>query len=136
MQKGNPMQLGWNLSRMKEIVLSLLALLWGVLFLFPGDVLSQASRLELTRAYAGDNSWGILLIIVGIVLLFAPRHHHLIFRRVAHALLWLFWLGIGLLVMWRGLENGWQPTDLLLSSPYIAIAIVHGVFYMNLVEVR
>lgn len=130
------MQLGWNLSRMKEIVLSFLALLWGVLFLFPGDILSQASRLELTRAYAGDNTWGVLLITVGIVLLIAPRHHHLIFRRAAHALLWLFWLAIGLLVLWRGAENGWQPTDLLLSTPYIAIGFVHGVFYMNLVDVR
>lgn len=130
------MQNGWTFSELKEIVLALLALIWGILFLFPDEILSQASRINLLSYYAGDHTWGTLLILSGLILLLSHRYPHFYLQCLAHIFLWLFWLAIGLLVTVRGAENGWQATDLLLSTPYIAIAFTHGIFYMRLVYVR
>lgn len=126
----------WTLTEMKEIILSLLALLWGVLFLFPEDTLSRASRVDLMRIYAGDVTWGLLLIVVSLFLLLSPRHRHQRLRRAAHAFFWLFWLAISLLVLVRTAAGGVSLIDILLMSPYLALAFIHASFYARLVYVK
>lgn len=130
------MRYQWTLSEMKEIVLSFLALLWGVLFLLPGETLNQASRIDLMAHYAGDNTWGILLVAVSLFLLFSPRSVYLLFRRIAHGFLFLFWLAIFCLVFYRTIENGLQVTDIHVTSVYVTIAFIHAAFYARTVYLK
>lgn len=126
----------WTLSELKEIVLSLLAVLWGVVFLLPGDTLGTASRIDLMATYAGDVTWGILLVIGGLFLLFSPRTRHLHIRRWIHAFFWIFWAAITILVVVRSVANGFTTSDVLISSPFLTIALIHAAFYLRLVYVK
>lgn len=130
------MRYRWTLSEMKEIILSFLALLWGVLFLLPGETLSQASRIDLMSLYAGDNTWGIFLVVSSLFLLFSPRSDHLLFRRIAHAFLFLFWLAMFCIVFFRLVEDGIKVTDIHVSSVYVAIAFIHAAFYARTVYLK
>lgn len=137
LQKGTlSMHKRWTLTEMKEIVLSFLALLWGVLFLFPGETLASASRIDLMEVYAGDVVWGSLLIGGSLFLLFSSRQRFYRLRRAVHVFFWLFWLAMGSLVLYRSVLNGLAITDILISSPYFAIALVHASFYIRLVYVK
>lgn len=126
----------WTLSELKETILALLALTWGIAFLIPGETLSRASRIDLLRFYAGDLTWAFLLIFFSIFLLFSPRHRLLWLRRSAHFFFWIFWIGISLIVIVRSFSNGFTANDALLCSPFIALAFLHAIFYMRLVYVK
>lgn len=122
----------WTLSDIKEAILAILALIWGVLFLFPDDTLGSASRLDLLRTYAGDITWGTLLVLGSCFLLFTPRSRYFKLRRWIHLGFWWFWLGITLLVAIRSLANGWSVTDGLFVSTFATFAFLHAAFYLRL----
>lgn len=123
----------WTLSELKEVVLSLLALLWAILLMFPGEILSRGSEFDLLAIYAGDAIWASFLLIASLFLLFAPRNRYRVIRRAAHAFFWLFWLAISILVLVRVSGNGFSISDILICSPFVTIAFIHAAFYVRLV---
>lgn len=125
----------WTLSEIKEIIMAFLSLCWGILFLFPEDTLGQASRIDLLRVYATDVYWGIFLILSGIFLIFFPRNRYFYVRRWIHMLLWLFWLGMTILVAVRTSGNGLSVSDGLFISMFLTVAFLHAAFYLRLAAV-
>lgn len=126
----------WTLSEMKEILLALLAMVWGIGFLFPGNVLSPGSRLTLLSLYASDWVWGVLLITTSSLVLFLPRTRWLHYRKNLHLFFWLFWFGITVLTIVRSSANGLGITDVLIASPFLTIALLHVTLYARLASVE
>lgn len=124
----------WTTSEMKEIILALLALIWGILLLFPGNVLTGSPTAEYYALYSNDWLWGILLIIFSAYILFGPRKRWFHFRKYIHLYFWFFWLGIAVLTIVRSSANGVGVTDILIISPFVAIALVHATLYARLVS--
>lgn len=126
----------WTLTELKEIILSILALFWGAVFLLPGEILSQASRVDLLRIYAGDATWGVLLLTGSLFLLFSPRDRYFKARKYTHAFFWVFWVGISTLLIARSVANGFNEVDALICSPFITLAFLHAAFYVRLTYVK
>lgn len=126
------MKIEWTTSELKEALLVWLALIWGMVLLFPGDSFSSPSRVNLMSHYAPDTVWGVLLISVSIPMLVVNKTRFYRFRRFAHIFYWIFWLGITCLAVYSSSADGIQPTDLLICLPFLAIALLHAVIYAGL----
>lgn len=122
----------WTLSEIKEIILAFLSLCWGVLFLFPEDTLGRASRIDLLSIYAGDTTWGIILLVGSCFLLFFPRAKFFRVRQGFHLIFWLFWLGIAILTAIASARNGFNVSDGMFVSTFLTIALLHAAFYFRL----
>src|SRR6188768_3806259 len=96
----------WTLTDIIEAILALRSLAWGILFLFPEDTLGRGSQLTFLKTYANDTVWGIVLVVGSCFLIFFPRTHFFVLRRITHLVFWLFWLGITLLIYLNSLPRG------------------------------
>jgi hypothetical protein len=114
------------------MVLTWLAILWGIILLFPGNTFAPPSQVGALGFYAEDWVWGSLLLLVSFPLFFLRRPKYRYIHQAAHAFYWIFWLGISVLVMARFTANGIQPTDFLITSAFVAIALIHGIIYIRL----
>jgi hypothetical protein len=121
---------------MKEAVLACLALLWGVLFILPGNSIGITSRFNLLSFYAEDWVWGILLCAGSLFILIFPRSKYLQIRRWIHFFFWAFWLGISILVLVRSSVNGLGITDILISSLPFTLAFLHATLYARLAQTK
>lgn len=126
-----------TLSEMMELVLAFTALVWGILFLLPGNVFNPSSNIGLLSIYAQDWVYGILLVLCSLFLIIFPRGEYFSLRRGVHFTLWLFWAGITTVILVRFYRadtvsiGGW----LFLSFP-VAFAFLHALLYARLVKVR
>ncbi len=126
------MKIEWTTSELKETILVLLAVLWGTILLLPGNTFSEPSEMDFMSHYAPDHVWGISLILVCGPLLFVNRYKHPKYRSFVHAYLWIFWLGISALAVYRSRYDGLTPTDFLLVIPFLTLALLHAVIYVGL----
>lgn len=126
------MKIAWTTSEMKEKVLTIYALVWAVILLLPGNSFANPSRIDVLSVYAPDTVWGILLLFVTFPMFRRDVAAHGRYRKFAHAFYWVFWSGIFLLAVFRSAANGFHSTDLLISLPFLAIAILHAVIYAGL----
>jgi hypothetical protein len=128
----NAMKVSWTTSELKEMVLTFLSLLWGMVLVLPGNTFFPPNRVDYLGLYAEDWVWGTLMLLVTVPFLFINKRRSRLYRRFFHAFHWCFWAGIGLLVIVRGWVNGFDEVDLLLCSPFFALALLHGVMYIGL----
>lgn len=128
------MKIEWTTSELKETLLIIQAMLWGSILLLPGDLFAIPSRIDLMSKYAPDYVWGTLLLLICTPALFVNRYRHRLYRRVVHAFLWTFWLGIAALSIYRSLTspNGFSIPVLLITIPFVTIAFMHGIIYAGL----
>lgn len=126
------MKVEWTTSELKETLLIVSALLWAIILLFPGDTFSIPSRVDLMSHYAPDHVWGILILIVCGPFFFINRYKHLRYRSFVHAFLWILWIGIMALAIYRSSVNGIQPTDLLIAIPFATLGLMHAIIYVGL----
>lgn len=123
----------WTTSEIKETLLVLQAVIWASILLLPGNVFASQSRIDFMSKYAPDHIWGALLIVVCGPFLFLNRYRFRLYRKVVHAFLWTFWLGICALSLWRSISySGARPTDLLIVLPFLTIALLHAINYAGL----
>lgn len=125
----------WTSSELKELILGALAFLWGVLLLLPGNSLLPYGGYDLYRFYADDWLWGSYLVIAGLIILCTAMNGYIRLRKLIHASLWMFWLGIAFLVFIRTQTNGISATDILLVLPFVALAFLHAAVYTRLAVV-
>lgn len=121
----------WTISQLHETILTLLALLWGVLLVLPGNTFAAPSGIATLFLFAQDWVWGVLLIAVSLPFLFVNKYRHLTVRRLVHAFYWVFWSGLSFLAYVRVAANGIQALDLILPSLLITFALFHAVFYIG-----
>lgn len=128
------MRISWTTSELKENVLTLLALLWGILLILPGNTFADPSGLSNSLGvYARDWVWGLLVLLVTVPFMLLPKNRHIGFRKFAHAFYWVFWSGIFFLAIFRSVvSNGLQSYDLLIPSVFLTIALLHAIFYVGL----
>lgn len=126
------MKVAWTTSELKETILVMSALVWAFILVLPGDTFSSPSRVDFMSRYAPDHVWGISLFLICFPLMVVNRYKYPKYRSFVHASLWIFWLGITTLVMYRSSANGIDPTDLLIAIPFITLALMHAVIYIGL----
>lgn len=126
------MYLKWTSSELKETILGMLALLWGILLLFPENSLLPYGGLRMYKFYTQDWLWGIYLILSGLFIILTATDGYTRVRKIIHASLWTFWLGISLLVIARTYRGGITETDILIALPFVAIAFLHAAVYTRL----
>lgn len=122
----------WTSSELRETILVVQALIWGSILLLPGDTFSVSSRIDFLSQYAPDHVWGALLLFCCFPFLLFNRYRYRAYRKFVHVFLWVFWLGIAAIAIWRSSYNGFAPTDFLIVIPFITIAFQHGVIYSGL----
>lgn len=121
----------WTILEIIELILAINKMLWGAIFLLPGNVFSQGTY-ELHAIYAQDWLWGIFLLVISSLTVFGPPSLHIVHSKHLHFLSWAFWLGIIILLSSRLFANGISATDFLLISPYTVIALLHATLYARL----
>lgn len=121
----------WTTSQLHEAILTILALLWGVLLILPGNTFASPTGLTTLFLFAQDWVWGVLLIAVSLPFLFVNKYRHLAIRRMVHAFYWVFWSGLSFLAYVRVAANGLEALDLILPSLLITLALFHAVFYIS-----
>lgn len=126
------MKIKWTSSELKELILGALAFFWGVLLLFPGNAILPYGGQDLYRFYADDWLWGMYLIVCGLVIILTATNGFLKVRKAIHATLWMFWLGIAAIILFRTYKNGVSATDILILLPFVAIAFLHAAIYTRL----
>lgn len=122
----------WSISDLKENILALNGILWGVLLCLPGNSFASPSRVDLMSQYAQDWIWGVMFLLGGLITLVLPKHRIIGLRANVHALFWVVWLSIVGLIMSRSFTNGWQVVDFLITSPFVTLAFLHGAIYLRL----
>lgn len=122
----------WTSSELKELILGMLAFLWGILLFFPENSLVPYGGSDLYRFYANDWLWGIYLATSGLIILLTVSNGYRRLRKFVHATLWMFWLGIATLVLVRTTASGLGATDILITLPFITIAFLHAAIYTRL----
>ena len=113
-------------ERWQDLVLSVVALIWGVALLSPGDLFAGIERYaQLSRAFP-DWTWGALLVACGLtVLALSPLRR----RKQAHAGLTVMWsLGVVLICL-----DGLTVAGLMVGSLCAALALLHSFRYIQLV---
>lgn len=125
----------WTALEIIEAILACNSLVWGIVFLFPGNVF-DTPRIKNDAIYAQDWLWGVFLVTVGVLLLIGPRNRRFWIRRYLHVFCWVFWFSITTLVAFRTFENGVMPTDFLFISVFLAIAFCHLTLYNRLAGVK
>lgn len=125
----------WTPLEVIEVILALNLLVWGAIFLFPGNVF-DTPRIKNDAIYAQDWLWGFFLVAVGVSLIFGPRNGKFWLRRYLHVFGWIFWFSITILLAVRTFENGIAPTDFLFISIISTIAFCHLTLYNRLAGVK
>lgn len=125
----------WTPLEIIETILALNLLVWGVIFLFPGNVF-DTPRIKNEALYAQDWFWGVFLVVVGFSLIFKPKDSYFVLGRWLHTLAWLFWFSIAVLIAIRTFPNGINPPDFLFISIFSAIAFCHLTLYSRLIGVK
>lgn len=127
------MHVKWTSSELKELILGALAFLWGILLLiFPENSLAPYGTYTLHQFYEADWLWGLYLAACGLIILFSAAGGYRELRKIVHASLWMFWIGIGIVILIRTYPNGVSATDVLIILPFVAIAFLHAVIYTRL----
>jgi hypothetical protein len=107
-----------SISAWNERWLAVLAMIWGITLMIPGDLFQGITAYRLFSQYAPDTVWGIVLFLLGISL-FLPTpmwvHKH------AHWLLCTIWMGMGILC----LLGRFSPAVVLLSSVCLTVSMLH-----------
>lgn len=112
-------------ERWLEIVLGMLATLWGIGLGSPADYLGNIERYAALNAYLHGRVWGALLALCGLALLAVP---HLRVRQYAHAGLAFCWTFIAILTF----SGGFTVNRLLLGLPFVALAALNIYEYLRL----
>lgn len=126
------MKVEWTTSELKEMVLVIFAFVWGAILLFPGNTFADQSRIDLLSLYASDSVWSMILMLVSLPMLKPDKSKMLKYRKFAHSFYWIFWFGIATLAFYRSVQNGFQPADYLITSPFITLALMHAIIYIGL----
>jgi hypothetical protein len=125
-------RVSWTTSELKESLLIVLALFWGLVLILPGNTFFPQNRVDYLGLYAEDWVWGSVLLVFSFPLLVVNRYKNRFLRRLAHAFYWVFWNGIALIIVLRSMSNGLNEVDFLLCSPFVTIAFMHGIIYAGL----
>lgn len=126
------MKFQFTTSEVKESLLVIMALIWGAILLLPGDSFSSPSRVDALSYYAPDTLWGVLLWIFCGPFLLINRLRWRRYRKAVHIFLWIFWLGISFIALYRSAANGYHAVDFLIILPFLSIALMHAVIYTGL----
>lgn len=126
------MKVAWTTSELKETLLIVQAIAWGVILLFPGNTFAVPSRVDVLSTYAPDTVWGAVLIAINLPMMWLNRYKHHRYRRFVHAFNWTFWLAITCLALYRSSNNGLDAADFLLVIPFLTMALLHGIIYAGL----
>lgn len=105
--------------RYGEIVLSIHAVIWGILLIWPEDIFESVRRFEPLYLYLPDWILGIILTVIGILLISLKSIR---VRRWLHGIIFGIWCFVGYL----GLLSGITLTTLLISSSYFTLAAMHA----------
>lgn len=111
--------------RWDEYSSAVIALIWAVVLILPGDLFSGIARYRVMADYAPDTLWGLFFAIGGILLFFPIS---LWLRKVCHALLCSIWLGIVILSLLANLTIG----TALIASLCFFICGFHASQYFRL----
>jgi uncharacterized membrane protein len=117
---------------LKELILAANAVFWGFLLLLPGNTFASRSGVDAMSRYAQDWAWGILFLTFGLLVLLVPKTGYLRVRRFSHAFFWVCWLSIYLIAILRSFSDGLHAVDLLITSPFLTLAFLHGAIYLRL----
>lgn len=113
------------LSRWNEIWSAILAIVWGIVLIAPGDLFFAVERYRWLGKFFPDWMWGILFLIggVGIIIIRSYR-----VRKHFHSLMFTLWVGIVVLSFLTPLNIG----TVLISSLCFFVAMVHVSKYFRL----
>lgn len=96
----------------------ILAIFWGIVLLFPGDLFEGIERYDLMREIFPDWTWGVLYVLFGFLILL-PLSTTIL--KHLHWLLSALWLGMTILSV---LGSASFPA-LLIASLTFFVAIIH-----------
>lgn len=128
------MKLKWTTSELSETLLLIQAVAWGIILLFPGDTFAVPNQVSFMSKYAPDTVWGAILLLFSVPLFIFRGYGYRRLRKLGHASLWTFWLGIVALTLYRTITspNGLTPPSFLIIIPFLTIAFLHGIIYAGL----
>lgn len=125
----------WTPLEIIETILAINLLVWGTVFLFPGNVF-DTPIIQNRAIYAQDWFWGGFLVLVALSFFVSPLENKFWLRRLLHTFCWVFWSAMTVLLMTRVFSNGIQPTDFLFVSLFVALALCHLTLHSRLVGVK
>lgn len=105
--------------RYNEVVLGLVAIVWGVTLCLSGDVFDALRRFHMLRGLYPDWVLGIVLLVpaLGIIFRLPPG-----LRAVLHMILFGLWLFVGCLTI----ASGFRQVTVLVGAPYFGLALFHA----------
>lgn len=114
-------------NRWQEIVPAFVTLVWGIVFMLPGDLFGTIERYKYFNKFAPDWGYGLIMAIcaVGILSNIPPRY-----RCQFHAVLAVMWI---LIVVLSSLST-FSPPVLLFTSLMVGSAFRHAFEFLRLSE--
>ena len=119
-----------GINRYNEVVLGLLAVVWGAILCAPDDVFAALRRFAPLQNLYPDWYLGVLMITLGVLIVYKfPME----WRRVAHFAM----VGIWIFVVTLSVIASPTLPALLISLPFLAFAFLHaGKFWRLSQEIR
>lgn len=114
---------------MNEIALAILALVWGIILMLPGDLFAGIERYKFFNTFAPDAAWGAALAACGIITLIARPEWA---RTNAHAVLCIIWLGMTAL----SVASVVTIPSMLITSLLVFVAFMHATKFWRLSNLR